>query len=328
MPRDRRSHVKAKSSRHMYLVAGLPKAVHQRALNELENAAPGLILKGAPSPDQGNLYSPALIETLVKASGEFAIKRRQTSKDEPTPTSITLLFVPSPDQERLLSVFDFALMTAPLARLSAWDGNGRQLRHKLDQVIEELAAVTKPSGEARTNLATVQQRLNRQSDDEAMLLPPRNFFTQEGDLVPVMRDYRLGTRPWTDRLAEYGPASLSHEDVPLRVAPQQVRRPFVDARGMAFFIAHQKAYDGEAREVVDPADIWGTLQVLRSLYRFGGSLERGLHHDVQRSDGTPLGGAEFVCSGQGRISSIADYANIYPNDHVRAAKLQPVKYVK
>ena len=130
---------------------------------------------------------------------------------------------------------------------------------------------------------------------------------------------------WNDRLPKLGPTDLSHEEVPKRIAFQQIRRPFVDARGMAFFIAHPKAYDGEAREVDDPTDIGETLQVLRSLYRFGGSLARGLHHDAQRSDGSALGGADFVCSKKGRVSSTSDYANIYPNDRVRAADLKVVE---
>lgn len=325
MARDRRNHVKAKTSSHMYIVAGLPRAVHQRALDEVEKKGSGLILKGAPSPDDGALYSSALVEQLIRASGEFAIKRRQASKDAPTPASITLLYVPSPDQEQLLSVFDFAVMAVPLPRLSAWGADGRQLRHRLDVVIEEMAAAIRPSGQARTNLAAVQQRLDRQSDDEALLLPPRNFLTQDGDLTLVMRDYRSSMRLWDDRLPDLGPTALSHEDVPLRIDSQQTRRPFVDARGMAFFIAHPKAYDGEAREVVDSKDVAGTLQVLRSLYRFGGSLARGLHHDAQRSDGSALGGAEFTCSEKGRVSSTSAYANVYPNDRVRAAELKAVK---
>ena len=73
MARDRRKHVKAKTIRHMYIVAGLPRAVHQRALDEMEKKGAGLILKGAPSPDDGALYSPALVEQLVRASCELSL---------------------------------------------------------------------------------------------------------------------------------------------------------------------------------------------------------------------------------------------------------------
>jgi hypothetical protein len=169
------------------------------------------------------------------------------------------------------------------------------------------------------NLNEVKRRLSYRSDNESLLLPPRNFTVEGGDLVPLFREFRNGARPWTDRLAELGPTALHHDDVPERIKRQQTRRPFVDSRGMAFFIAHPAAYDGAAREVEDGTDVAAILSALRSLYRFGGALEPGLHHDAQRSDGSSLGGALFHCAEKGRIRSSSDYANIYPNDFVRVA---------
>lgn len=61
------------------------------------------------------------------------------------------------------------------------------------------------------------------------------------------------------------------------------------------------------------------LATLRALYRFGGALEPELHHDVQRSDGSELGGGAFECREKGRIQGKGGYANIYPNDFVRIA---------
>jgi hypothetical protein len=316
MSKDRRDHIRPKTSQHMFIVAGLPRVVHQRTLRQLQDENPQLIFKGAPSPDDGNLYPPGLVESLVKSVGTFVVRRRQASKEELTPASIVLLYVPSYDQERLLEVFDFAVMTQDLPGLAPWE-NGRQRRHDLDVVRDELTAAIQASASARTNLNTVQERLNRQVDNEPLLLPPRNFFTQAGDLAPVLRQFRTGPRTWTDRLADYGPKVLTHDDVPNRISPQQTRRPFVDSRGMAFFTAHPAAYDGPPREVDDGDDAASILAALRSLYRFGGALARGLHHDVQRDDGTPLGGAEFHCSEKGSITSTSDYANIYPNDFVR-----------
>jgi hypothetical protein len=86
---------------------------------------------------------------------------------------------------------------------------------------------------------------------------------------------------------------------------------------MAFPIAHPLAYDGPPREIEPDADTPAIADRLRSLYRFGGALERGLHHDAQRSDGSPLGGATFHCSEKGTFDAKGDYANVYPDDFVR-----------
>jgi hypothetical protein len=138
------------------------------------------------------------------------------------------LFVPSPDQELLLRAFDFALMVAPVAALVARDERRRQLRHDLAAVHEALADSVAAAGEARMNLNEVERRLGYRSDNESLLLPPRNFMVEDGDLVPLFREFRDGARPWTDRLAELGPIALDHDDVPARIAPQQTRLAMTD----------------------------------------------------------------------------------------------------
>jgi len=89
---------------------------------------------------------------------------------------------------------------------------------------------------------------------------------------------------------------------------------------MAFLIAHQAAYDGPPREVEDDEDYKPILSTLRTLYRFGGALAPGMHHDSQRSDGSALDGAIFNCDRDGRVSTEGGYANVYPNDFVRVDK--------
>ncbi|MFD0850534.1 hypothetical protein [Sphingosinicella xenopeptidilytica] len=310
----------------MYVVAGLPKSIHKEAVDTLQARLPLAIVKGIPSPSQdGALYSPALVNSLVRSVGEFAVRRRTRGNAQPTPGSITLLFVPAPDQERLLRRFDFALMSAPLPTLVARDGRYQQLRHDRDAAVAALVEAVRASGEARTNLNHVARRLGYRSDNEALLLPPRNFMTQDGDLVPAFLDLRQGNRLWTDRLEELGPTALTHDDVPARIQHQQTRRVFVDSRAVGFFIAHPAAYDGAAREVEDDEDVDQLLDTLRSLYRFGGALEPGLHHDAQRSDSSALGGAIFECCEKGRISANAPYANVYPNDFVRVANYTAVE---
>lgn len=304
----------------MYIVAGLPKSVHDRTLNALKSRFDRAIFKGLPSgKDDYRLYPDAYIEALTRSGGEFVIRRRGNGNAQPAPASITLLFVPSVDDEQLLAAFDFSAMLAPLTILSTLDERGRSWRHDPDAAIAALAGSIEPSADAAMNLSRVKERLARRSDSEALFLPPKNFRTPNGDFTAVFRALRRGERRWSDRFEDFGPTALKHDQVPDRVAHQQTRRPFVDDRGMAFFIAHPAAYDGVMREAEDDDPVSGIMGVLRSLYRFGGALEPGIHHDAQRADGSPLGGAQFVCSTKGRISGKSGYANIYPNDYVRIA---------
>lgn len=320
----RRRLLQSSGPQPMYVIAGLPKSVHHQAVDALQQRLPHAIVKGIPSlAGDHALYPQPHIVSLVRSVGEFVIRRRGNGNAQPAPASITLFFVPSPDQEALLRTFDFAVMAVPLAPLIVRDVRGRQARHDIAVISETLIAATRAASDARMNLNEVERRLAYQSDNESLLLPPRNFVTQDGDLVGVFRDFRNAARPWNDRLVEFGPEALGHDDVPKRVAAQQTRHPFVDARGMAFFIAHPKAYDGPGREVEDNENIRPIVDAMRKLYRFGGALPPGLHHDAQRSDGSPLDGAFFQCSEKGRIRGMSDYANVYPNDYVRVAKYEP-----
>lgn len=321
----RRKQVRARGPRRLYVVAGLPQAVHGRALAAMSARFDEAIIKGIPATSgERALYPQPYVDQLVRSVGEFVIRRRGNGHDQPAPTSVTLLFVPSFDQDLLLRTFDFTVMLAPLTPLAARDALGQQLRHHLGTAEEALSAALSRESEARRNLETVERRLAYRSDNEALLLPPRNFYTDEGDLRPVFRRFLNGQRAWTDRLSDYGPTPLKHEDVPDRIQAQQTRRPFVDSRGVAFFTAHPTAYDGVARELDDGPEPAAILRILRSLYRFGGALEPGFHHDAQRSDGSPLGGATMRCAEKGRIQCDADYANIYPNDFVRVANFTTI----
>ena len=326
MGRRRRGIVSPKGPQKMYVVAGLPRSVHKPAVKELQERLQHHIVKGIPSSDSdGQLYSQQFVESLVRAIGEFAVRRRKNDKKHPTPASITLLYVPASDDERLLGTLDFALMTSPLASLAAFGPSGRQLRHEREAVSAALKDAVAKSSEANQNLNEVKRRLGYMSDDESLLLPPKNFYLEEGSLTSVFKQFRRGERDWKDRLVELGPTPLTWFDVPKRIKQQQTRRVFVDVRNLAFFIAHPTAFHGAKREVEDSSNHRELLSALRSLYRFGGAVTPGLHHDAQLNDGKPLNGASFDCSVKGEIIADGDYANIYPNDFVRVESCRPQK---
>lgn len=324
--RKRRQAVQRHAAAPMFVISGLPKALHRDAIDRLKEHLPSAIVQGLPGPTKdGGLYSTEYVAQLTLSVGSFAIRRRTNGNAQPAPASITLLYVPAPDEENLLAQFDFAVMPFPLSMLAKWDKNGKQLRHDRPTVELTLKAAVSNSGVARANLATVAKRLNYKSDNEGMLLPPGNFMTQAGNLHETFRGFRRSERLWTDRMNDLGPSPLTNDDVPKRVQRKQTRRVFVDARGIAFFIAHPTAYDGAAREIEENEHPEKVLLALRALYRFGGALERGIHHDVQRSNGQSLGGATFECCVKRKISSDADYANVYPNEFVRVKKYKAME---
>lgn len=65
-------------------------------------------------------------------------------------------------------------------------------------------------------------------------------------------------------------------------------------------------------------------RLLRALYRFGGPLKNGLHHDAQRRDGTKLERCEFDCDVAGRVTVTGSHANVYPTDFIRGEVKQKI----
>ena len=108
-----------------------------------------------------------------------------------------LLYVPAPDQEQLLSAFDFAVLPIPLVPLGEYDGRGRMLRHDADAVKTALGDALKA---ARVAAGEIKQRTARRAESDALLLPPINFRTGDcAALEEMFRDLRSGRRPPQDR---------------------------------------------------------------------------------------------------------------------------------
>lgn len=321
--KPRRRVVERPGPQPLLVVAGLPLAVYRRATETFQARFPDTIVMGAPARKaDGSLYPAVYLESLLRAVAGFTARRRSNGPVQPSPASVTLFYVPSNDQEQLLAAFDFFAMPVPLEQLAKWSNHGRQLRHDCGFCEQEMVAAYKPTSEGRKALNEVTRRLGYESDNESLLLPPKNFLTEEGCLASIFRQFRNGQRSWSDRLKELGPTDLTHDDVPRRIAPKQTRHPYVDVRGLAYFIANKAAYDGNVWETDEVAPIEELTMAMKSLYRFGASIPQGLHHDVQRRDGTDLRNAKFRCATKGLISSAEGYANIYPNDFVRVKSYQ------
>lgn len=328
MVRNRRSRVERPGPRPLCVVAGLPPAWHKRATNLIEEVYPQTIVQGVASKDRdGPLYPIQLVEILVRGVTEFSVRRRTHGPQRPiAPASITLLYVPSADDEHLLRAFDFSVMPKALSILASRDADGRQLRHSFPAIEAALRDALASNADAKTALDTVRERLNRLSDREALLLPPTNFQTPEGRLREKFAQLRSERRSWTDRFDDLPLKELTQKDLP-RIPAQKTERAFVDSRDLVFFVAHPTAFHGVVREVDEEADESAPyaelVSTLRSLYRFGAPLPSGFHHDVQRLDGRDFRDFEFECATGGPVLVSAPHANIYANDFVRAALKRP-----
>ncbi len=309
----------------MIVLAGLPPQHYAWARAELEAARSPRVVVGAPSGvGDSALYPEQLIDTLLRAVAGFALRRRTKGPARPpAPGSITLLYVPARDEERLLRAFDFAVLPAPLATLGTFSERGRMLRHEKEAVAAALEDALAEGGRARSALNQVKQRTKRRAEADALLLPPVNFHLRDDRLAATFRAFRSGQRPPDDRFAELQPHSLRRGDLP-RLGPDEVRSVHVDARGLAFLHAHDAAFHAVARELEEQAERPSQQRLLRRLYRFGGPLPDGFHHDVQRRDGQEMDKVTFDCAVNGPILVSGPHANVYPDDFVRAPGKQKI----
>jgi hypothetical protein len=302
----------------MVVLAGLPPEHHTWAAASLQSSARTVV--GAPSSTRdGPLYPRKVVETLLKAASRFAARRRSQRPADPIhPSFITLLYVRAPDEEALLSAFDFAVLPVPLGLLGVYGEKGRMHRHERTMVAEALRAAFAPGAPANAAAGEVRQRVDRRSEADALLLPPANFRVGGGDLATTFREFRSGVREPGDRFPELVPVALNSNDLPKRLERGEVRRVHVDERDLAFLHAEDNEFHGLPRELPENADSGEHRSLLRRLYRFGGPLPAGFHHDVQRRDGKDMIATPFHCCVAGAVAVSGTHANVYPNDYVRA----------
>jgi len=317
MPRNRRrATLSGATSMPLYVLAGLPPDIHNWARGHLQRLRPiAQVIAVASSRQDGVLlYPKQLVSTLLASVAGFAMRHRTRGPaSPPRPKSITLLYVPSQDAERLLRAFDFAVIAGPLTTLQAYGENGRQFRHERVAVEKAIDDAIGRTGQPKLALDEIAQRIGRLTDREALLLPPRNFHLEEGRLERLFIEFRQSQRPINDRFVELDLA---------RIGPRADSLAYVDGRKVAFFTA--RAYHGFPREIREPPSERDLQSVLRSLYRFGAPLLNGFHHDAHPRDGGSFQDFEFDCERDGRVAVTASHANIYPNDFVRAAQKRQI----
>lgn len=305
----------------LFVVAGLPVGPAQRVIGFVKESfqKPCRVISIPTRAQDSGFYRADYIDQLLAASVSFASRRRATDVQPVTPEFIVLLYVPAADDEGLLNAFDFSAFPIALESLSLWDNRGKLLRNDEETLLRAVRDALSQKNEPWLRLLQVLERIKSRRGQDAFLLPPRNFRSgHDTALAEKFREMRRGQRPWDNRFPELVISELK-SDTAVRVPEGKTLRVFQDVRELLFVPAHPSAYHGAAREL-DEIGRDQARDLLSTLYRFGGPMEDGFHHDVRFPDGRDVGSQGFVCSRRGKLSQKASYANVYPNDFVRFGK--------
>lgn len=308
----------------LFLLAGLPTPMHlygQDLLKSLSGQYTKVIAPQSPSFDGGPLFRQSTIDSLLRASAQFSIRRLKNRSDEQgvRPRRIALFYVPARDDGRLLDAFDFFVFPVPLRNLAEYDDSGKQKRHLRNEV--EAAIRTAFELYRDELIGFVLPRIESRKSSEPLLLPPVNFHLRGGRLREVFRELIHRARRWENPLPEGISAdSFDHERLPGFLRHEERQSIFKDVRGIVFPCARSRELHGLPENVDAQSEIPELLQLLRSVYRFGAPVPDGLHHDAQLEWGKPLERVSFECSRRGTVFVGGSHASVYPNDYVRVSE--------
>jgi hypothetical protein len=295
----------------MILLAGLPNPLFKSVANALqEDLSPRTkVMAEASGGDDKALYKVQTVSILMRAASEYAV--RQARAATPSPTQILLAYVPSPDDEHLLSEFDFFIFPIRLTRLAEYDARGRQFRHNLQECHSYVLLSIQT---ALLSFMEVKRRLSSPNLREPLFLPPRNFHVSNTQRIEaVFMNLRKAEFSWGTPLTDVQTRKVTHDDLKMHVKPGAHKQVLCDSRNLLF--PHDDTNHGVPRELPTDASSRDRRQFMRSSYRFGVPLRSGYHHDVQYP-GTGLGGQTFECCDKGNVSLNVSHA---PNDFVRPA---------
>lgn len=305
----------------LVIVMGMPPALvgQVEAWITIALGRPVNVIPVAAGLDDNNPYRDAQVSTALDNVTEYA-RRKLRSECQPAPASILLLYVPGATHEPLLRAFDFFVFPIALVGLSAFD-NGRQLRHRADEVERAVTNALDPASEMMATFSAVQQRIGALTHAEALQLPPSNFHLTDGErLAARFRRMRDGRQPWQAANDDLEPEVYDKARIP-HLRPDVRRRAFRDARGLIFLRADLLALHGSNRELPGEGDEATALDLIRGSFRFGCPLLPGFHHDIQLEQDRSLKRLEFDCARRGCVVVGDTYVNIYPNDVVRGKNM-------
>jgi len=250
----------------------------------------------------------------MNAAGGYAVKHLKAQLTPPVPKHIVLAYVPAPDEERLLTEFDFFVFPVRLTLLAEYDWRGRRRRHDRefadDYVIGSLETALREFAEIKRRLSTVNDR-------DPLFLPPQNFRLSASERVAdLFRDLARHRSSWAEPVTRIQQVRVTNDELP-KLRPGAQKFVLADSRGLLF--PHDHSQHGFGRELESDSSPRDRRDFMRSRFRFGVPLSDGYHHDVQYG-GRGLRGETFECSREGERTLTCSHANIYPNDYVRPSK--------
>ena len=303
----------------LFLLAGLPNPIHGRGEKFLQQLAGrySKVVASSSTSNDGPLYRQGTVDSLVRGSAEFAVRRLKNRSDDQSarPRRIALFYVPAPDDQRLLDAFDFFVFPIAMHDLAGFDHYGHQVRHNADAC----QAAIKTAFDAYNTrlLGLVQARIESRKSSEPLLLPPLNFQLPQSPLRNVFCELTRGTRAWQNAIPDDIVARrFDKAMLPNFLDHHEHQMIFQDARDVVFPCARASELHG-AQDIDRTAPVQELCNLLRSTYRFGVSLPQGFHHDAQFEGGRAFNKTPFTCSRNGAITVDGTHANIYLNDYVR-----------
>jgi len=237
------------------------------------------------------------------------------------PGRVILLYVQAPDEEKLLTAFDFFCWPVPLKKppCDSRRPDGWRLDPKLAANVVQ---------EAITGLETHDRPAQNLPRNAVITLPPENFRPERN--APTLAESLVEVRQGRLKLEELEKAVIinkfTKEELPKVLKGAMKGHFYVDHRGIAFPPAKAETGDhAPARELAEDADVKSIQLFMNQLYRLGSPLGMGYHHDAQYPNGKKLDEDQFHCCVNGTVLVSGTHANIYPNDFVRAANTKPLK---
>lgn len=248
---------------------------------------------------KGQLYPEGSVEDFAGRIARRVLNGRLRNGEEWDPRYLQLVFVRSPDEERLLSKFGLAPFLVPVAARS----------DQLEQVDLTTRRVVDAVVHSEQGRDALRACIESSSMNSPGRLPPRNFQASGSSL------YEQFTR------VQRGELQMSVVEKGVSFTRYKKWRVPCDERDR-IFPADKSGHGILQREALQELDRELRAQgaprrVLERLFRFGFPLRDGFHHDVQRLDERHFDGEVFFCSKQGEVQVRGSHVNVYPDDFVR-----------
>jgi hypothetical protein len=162
----------------LFLLAGIPNPLNvgiKEFLKKKAGTTAEVVTVSSKSYERP-LYRDATVQSLLRAAGQFSVKRlrNQAADPPPRPRRLALFYVPSTDEDLLLKAFDFFIFPVPLRELADFDDRGHQKRH--DRASCEGAVITALQVYRTELINCVQPRIEARRPSEQLLLPPRKCY--------------------------------------------------------------------------------------------------------------------------------------------------------